>query len=420
MEQRSEVVITGVGVVSPIGIGKRAYWDSMLAGRSGVGPLDRLAGTDYPVKFGAEIKNFDGKQFVKPRKSLKVMCREIQIGYSAAVLAVEDAGLQPGTVEPDRYGAVLGSEVFFSEVEEMAAAYSKCVVDGQLRPDLWGASAMSDLYPLWMLKYLPNMVGCHLAITLDARGPNNTITMDGASCLLALIEGATIIERGWADVMLVGGTGSRLNLTRLLYRGDGEWSHRHGAPAEACRPFDADRDGTVPGEGAGVFVLESRRHAEARGANILARVLGFGRSFQPSGDGGPSGVGARGAIRGALQAAGLEPRAIGHVNAHAAGMVDADRVEAQALRDCLGDVPVTAPKSYFGTLGAGTGAVEMAASVLAINERQVPMTLNYQRPDPECPVNVVRDQPLRIDNTVGMVFSLADTGQNAAVIIAAP
>jgi 3-oxoacyl-[acyl-carrier-protein] synthase II len=368
------------------------------------------------VRFGAEVKDFDGKQFVKPRKSMKVMCREIQIGYSAAMLAVEDAGLQPGDVEPDRYGIIFGSEMLYCELDEMAAAYRKCVVDGELRPDRWGASAMSDVYPLWMLKYLPNMVGCHVAITLDARGPNNTITMDEASGLLAVIESATVIERGWADVMLAGGTGTRTNLTRMLYRGDLEWSHRNDDPPGACRPFDADRDGTVIGEGAGVFVLESRRHAEARRANIVARVLGLGRGF----DVGRQGDGLCQAIRRALRDAKLEPADIGHVNAHGSGMVERDRIEARALHDCLGDRPVTALKSYFGTLGAGTGTVEMAGSVLALSAGQVPVTLNYRRPDPLCPVQVIADQPLRLDNKVALAVNLSETGQTAAVVLAAP
>ncbi len=279
MADSVEVVITGVGVVSPIGIGKDAYWKSMLAGRSGVGPLTLPPGSDLPVRFGGEVKDFDGKHFVKPRKSLKVMCREIQIGYAAAVLALHDAGVSAGKVDPDRFGVVLGSEMFYCDLEELADAYRKCVFDGQLHPEMWGAGAMSDLYPLWMLKYLPNMVACHIAITEDARGPNNTITLDEVSSLLALVESVCYIQRGAADVMVAGGQGSRINLTRILYRGDVYWSHRNEEPHRACRPFDAHRDGGVIGEGAGAFILESRRHAEARGANILARVLGFGRSF---------------------------------------------------------------------------------------------------------------------------------------------
>ena len=421
MTDSGDVVITGLGVVSPIGIGKDAYWKSMLEGRSGIGPLAVAVGSDLPVKFGGEIKDFDGKQFVKPRKSLKVMCREIQTGYAAAVLALQEAGVSAGKVNPDRFGVVLGSEMFYCDLDELADAYRKCVVDGQLRPDMWGAGAMSDLYPLWMLKYLPNMVACHIAITEDARGPNNTITLDEVSSLLAVIESVCYIQRGAADVMIAGGQGSRVNLTRIMYRGDEYWSHRNDEPTRACRPFDAQRDGTVIGEGAGAFVLESRRHAEARGANILARVLGFGRSFDFLPGRHVAGTnGFRRAIEGALASAGLGPADIGHVNAHGSGIVEGDRFEAQAIRSCLGDVPVTAPKSYFGCSGAGTGAVEMAASVLAIATGTLPATLNYEYPDPACPVNVVHGQPLPVGKRTALVLNQSETGQTAAVVLGPP
>ena len=416
-----DIVITGLGVVSPIGIGKDAYWKSMLEGHSGVGPLTVARDSDLPVKFGGEIKDFDGKQFVKPRKSLKVMCREIQIGYASCKLALQDAGLSAGTVDPDRFGVVLGSEMFYCDLDELADAYRKCVVDGQLRPDLWGAGAMSDMYPLWMLKYLPNMIACHIAITEDARGPNNTITLDEASCLLAVIESVCYIERGAADVMVAGGQGSRVNLTRIMYRGDAYWSHRNDEPERACRPFDAQRDGTVIGEGAGAFILESRRHAEARGATILARVLGFGRSFgQVPGSQSAGADGFQRAIEGALASAGLGPGDIGHVNAHGSGAIEGDRFEAEAIRRCLGDVPVTAPKSYFGGLGAGTGAVEMAASVLAIVTGTIPATLNYEFPDPACPVQVVHGQALSSDKRTALVLSQSEAGQTAALILGPP
>jgi len=415
------VVITGVGVVCPIGIGKDAYWKSMLEGRSGVGPLTLASGADLPVRFGGEIKGFDGKQFVKPRKSLKVMSREIQIGYAAAVAALQDARVSAGKVDPDRFGVVLGSEMFYCDLDELADAYRKCVVGGQLRPELWGEGAMSDLYPLWMLKYLPNMAACHIAITEDARGPNNTITLDEVSSLLALIESVCYIQRGAADVMVAGGQGSRVNLTRILYRGDVYWSHRNEEPQRACRPFDAQRDGGVIGEGAGAFILESRRHAEARGANILARVLGFGRSFEHvPGHHGAGVDGMRRAIQGALTSAGVTPAEIGHVNAHGTSEIEADRFEAEAISRCLGDVPVTAPKSYFGCLGAGTGAVEMAASVMAITTGIVPATLNYEFPDPTCPVNVVHGQPLTTDRRNALVLNQTECGQTAAVLLGPP
>lgn len=420
MSERCEVVITGVGTVSPIGIGREAYWNSLLAGRSGIGPLSKVTGTALPVQFGGELKDFDGKEFVKPRKSMKVMCREIQVGYSASILAMADARLGKGDVEPDRIGSVLGSEMYYCELDELAAAYRKCVVDGEIRPELWGEGAMSDLYPLWMLKYLPNMVACHAAIALDARGPSNTITLDEVSGLLAVIEATCAIQRGAADVMIAGGSGTRINLTRMLYRGDALWSHRSDDPAAASRPFDADRDGGVIGEGAGAMVLERREFAEARGATILARVLGFGRSFEaPRGSLPLSGSGIRNSIDIALRSANLGAGDIGHVNAHGSSMVEHDRVEAQAIKACLDDVPVTAPKSFFGCLGAASSAVEMLASVLAVAQSVVPVTLNYQRPDPECPVNVIHGQPLKTDKRTAMVLSQTETGQAAAVVIAA-
>ena len=418
MVQSCDVVITGIGLVSPIGTGREAYWKSLLEGRSGIAPLAEAAGTDLPVRFGGELKDFDAKQFVKPRKSLKVMCHEIQVGYSATMLAMEDAGLKQGDVDPDRLGVVLGSEMFYCELGELADAYRKCVVDGEIQPELWGEGAMSDLYPLWMLKYLPNMVACHAAISLDARGPNNTITLDEVSSLLALIEAIGIIQRGAADVMLAGGIGTRVNLTRMLYRGDGAWSHRNDDPVRACRPFDAERDGGVIGEGAGAFVLERREFAEARGAKILARVSGFGRSFESVRDQRPMpGIGTRNSIQAAIRSSELVAGDIGHVNAHGSSMVEHDRMEAHAIRDCLGDVPVTALKSYFGCLGAASGAVEMAASVLAVVEGLVPATLNYEHPDPECPVNVIHGQPLRVENRTALLLNQTETGQTAALVI---
>ncbi len=421
MVNNKEVVITGVGVVSPIGTGKEAYWDSLRNGRSGVGPLSFAADTDLPVKFGGEIKEFDPKQFVKPRKSLKLMCREIQTGHSAAVLAIQDANLDKGDVDPDRYGVVLGTEMFYCELHELADAYRKCVVNGQLQPELWGEGAMSDLNPLWMLKQLPNMVACHVAIAEDARGPNNTVVLDEVSCLLALIESVSVIQRGHADVVISGGCGTRINITRIMYRGDGAWSHRHDDPQAACRPFDADRDGGVIGEGAGAFVLESREHAEARGANIIARVLGHGSTHgAPATDRDRSVEGIRRSIDAALRSAQVTAADVGHVNANGSSMIVPDQIEAQAIHDCLGDTPVTAPRSYFGCLGAGAGVVEMMGSVLAIAEGEVPATLNYQRPDPSCPINVIRDEPLAMASSVSLVLSQSERGQAVAVVIAAP
>jgi 3-oxoacyl-[acyl-carrier-protein] synthase II len=273
------------------------------------------------------------------------------------------------------------------------------------------------MFPLWMLKYLPNMVACHVGIAHDARGPNNTIVIGEVSSLLAFSECAYSIARGVADVMIAGGTGSRLNLTACLNRGDSNLSHHEADPEKASRPFDADRDGMVNGEGAGALILESRGHAEARGATILAQVVGAGQSCEPRLDGRPAtGDALRRSIMRALSDAEMTPAEIGHYNANGLSTIEDDRLEAKVVHECLGDVPVTAIKSYFGNLGAGSGMCELAASVLALVHGEIPRTLNYERPDPECPIQVVQE-PQPINRPTAMIANQSGTGQAAAVIL---
>lgn len=404
-------------MVSPIGIGRTAFLDSLRAGRSGVTPLQELADTGLPVKFGSELSDFDPKLYVKPRKSLKVMCREIQTGFAAGMLAFDDAQLVDGQIDPDRLGVVYGSELFYGELAEYTEIYRNCTVDGEFRFPTWGDRFQTDMFPLWMLKYLPNMVACHVGIAHDARGPNNTMVLGEVSSLLALAESASTIARGAADVMIVGGTGSRLNVTACLFRGDSNLSHRADAPEKASRPFDADRDGMVNGEGAGAVILESRAHAEARGAKILAQVVGAGQSCEPRLDGRPAtGDALRRSIMRALSDAEMSAADIGHYNAHGLSTIDDDRLEARVVQECLGEVPVIALKSYFGNLGAGGGMCELVASVLALELGEIPRTLNYERPDPSCPVQVVQE-PRPVDLPTALVANQSGTGQAAVVIL---
>jgi 3-oxoacyl-[acyl-carrier-protein] synthase II len=274
------------------------------------------------------------------------------------------------------------------------------------------------MYPLWMLKFLPNMTACHIGISHDARGPNNTICQGEASSLLAMIEAMWIVERGQADVMIAGGSGSRLSMAPMMFRTTRNVSHRNDDPAGASRPFDSERDGMVNGEGGAAFVMESEGHARARGATILAKVSGWGSSVGPPSDGTAlNGDAINRSIRSAVERAGKTIDQVGHVNAHATGTREGDPVEAQAIRNCLGSVPVTAPKSYFGNLGAGGGAVELAASVLALMHGQVPPTLNYQHPDPACPVAVVHSQSTAVTQPTALVLSQSGTGQAAALLL---
>lgn len=426
MPQPREVVITGLGVVSPLGVGHEAFWQALEAGTSGVEWLPEMQNLpleqrrDVPFRYAARVRDFDAKQYVQPRKTIKVMCPEIQSAYSAAAMAMQDAGLAKGAIAPERMGVVLGSEMFYGELEEMNEVYRHCEEGGQFQFGKWGEFAFKDLFPLWMLKYLPNMAACHISIAHDARGPNNSIVEGGVSSLLAISEATAIIQRGHADVMIAGGGGSATAFSCMPFRGWDQLATWQGEPAEASRPFDARRTGIVPGEGAGMLILEAREQAESRGAKILARIAGSASRFEPPP--GPwqprSGRAIRQSIEAALVSAKLQPADIGHVNANGEGSIAADRAEAQAIRATLGDVPVTALKSYFGDCAAGSGAIELIGSVLALIHGRVPRTLNYETADPECPVNVVAGTAAPVTRATALALNQSLTGQAAAVVIA--
>jgi 3-oxoacyl-[acyl-carrier-protein] synthase II len=416
---KREVVITGVGVVSPIGIGRDAFWSALDAGQSGIREVPELAAArDNPFRLAGLFNDFDAKQFVQPRKTIKVMCREIQAAYAAAVLAMQDAALEKEQIDPYRLGVVLGSEMFYGDIDELIDTYRNSIHDGVFHINEWTPNAMKSLFPLWMLKYLPNMPACHIGIVNDARGPNNTIVQAGTSSLLALQEAAMAIERGHADVMISGGAGGRMTFSGATFRGWGHLSRWQGPPHEALKPFDRRRDGGLVGEGSGILILESREHAERRGAKVLARLAGWSNRFaSPTNGVANSGAGVRASISAALKSAGMTAGDIGHVNANAGGLVADDAIEAQAIQAELGEVPVTAPKSYFGDLGASTGAVELIASVLALQHGRVPRTLNYLEPDSQCPVNVVHDQSLPVAKNVALVLSQNENGGAAALVL---
>ena len=421
MDSRRDVVVTGVGIVSPLGIGCRPFWEAILHGRSGVRPITRFDSTSLSVPFGGEIVDFDPKQWVRPRKSLKVMSRDIQYGFAAAELAMADAGIAPGTAEPERFGVVVGGDMIYADLEDVEHTYRRALSGQGFDFSTWAEVIHEDLHPLWLLKHLPNMTASHVAIAHDARGPNNTLVLGDVSGLLAVAEAASVIRRGWADVMLAGGTGSRLHPAALAARGDALLSHRRDDCTRASRPFDVGRDGLVNGEGAGLVVLESRAHAERRGARIRATLLAAASRCEPAAGGTPlTGAALRRAIRAVLDRTGLTPAEVGHVNAHGLSTVEMDRIEALAIAAELGAVPVTAPKGAMGHLGAGGGAVELAASVLALEAGVVPPTANHESTDPRCPVDVVAGVARTGRPGTALKVNLCSTGQAAAVALAAP
>ena len=417
MDQPREVVITGVGVVSPLGVNKDAFWQSLEAGKSGVVHSLYEPTTDIPFQYFAPVTGYEPKDYI-PRKTLKVMSTEIQQACGAAAMAMADAGLAKGAVEPRRFGVVLGSQMLYGDIQEVREIFGKCNVDGEFQYERWGEFAFKDLFPLWMLKYLPNMAACHIGIAHDAQGATNSIVQGDASSLLALAESVSTIERGLTDVMLTGGSGSRLALGAMAFHCNQDLTSYRGEPAGAMKPFDKRRDGLVLGEGSAALVLEEKGRAVARGAKILARIAGVSRRFEsPEKPGGPTGSAIRATIQSVLEQGKLSSADIDHVNASANSTVLADRIEAQAIRATLGDTPVTALKSFFGDPGAGGGAMELIAAVLALQNGQAPRTLNYEQPDPDCPVNVIAGGSKPVTKSAVIKLSQSDTGQAAAVAL---
>ncbi len=417
----AEVVITGLGVVSPIGIGREAFWEALLAGRCGIGPVTQTNLSGLPPQLGGEVRNFDARTFVANRKSLKVMSRDAQLGIAASTLACRDAGISAGKIDPERFGVVLGADHICSPIQESETTYGACIAGGRFDFQLWGTKGMAASFPLGFLRVLPNMVASHVSIVQDARGPNNTIHQGEVSSLLAVTEAASVIQRGMADVMLAGGATSQMHPLDFLRRlAMGNVSPQHEDPASVVRPFDARRDGYVWSEGAAVLVLESRQHAASRGVKILARLKGWGAAFEAvNSHGRLSGGGLRRAIAAALKHAAVSPDALGHVNAHGLSTVRDDALEAAVLRDLLPETPVTALKGHFGDVGAAGAAMEMAASVLALEKGCVPAVRNYEHPDPECPLRLVHDEPLVIPRADALCLTWMPFGQAAAVVIGA-
>lgn len=418
MASNRDIVVTGMGVVSPIGIGKEPFWSTLVDGRSGVRQLPLFDDPTLPVPFGGEVADFDPKQYVRPRKSLKIMSRDIQLGFAAADMAIADARLRESPLDPERLGVMLGADMMPCDLDELVGTYRACIVDGQFDFHRWGHAFPGELFPLWMLKYLPNMPACHIGIAQDARGPNNTVTMGDVSALSAISEAARVLERGQADVLIAGGVGAKTHPALWVRHQSFGQSQRFDDPAAASRPFDAARDGIVYGEGAGALILETQSHAQARGAKPRARLLGYAAVFGPRRKGQPHGSESiRRAILGALRAAKLQPSDVAFVAAHGISTVEGDRLEAQAIRDTLGDVPVTAPKSYFGFPGGASGALEAAVCVLAFEHGQVPRTLNYEQPDPQCPINVIHGQSLPLSRPTALVLSHSPNGQAVALVL---
>lgn len=419
------VVVTGVGVVSPIGIGNDSFWDSLLHNRTGIDFLQSMPFDGLPSAFGAEVRDFNPVNFLRDKKFVKVMCRDIQLGVASSNLAVTDANVSSGWIDPDRLGVVYGAGRMTCHPSELAAAVNACRTEGGFDPDKWGPEALASIAPLWLLRQLPNMPASHVSIDHNACGPNNTITCRDASALLALSEAVRVIEAGRADAMIVGACSSNIHPVDIAkFHSFEGLSRRTDDPTRACRPFDFERDGTVVGEGAASFVVESYQHAVRRGANIYAEVLGVGAGCDGKGLANESaGLGLVRAMESAIDGAGIRASELGHINAQGKSTQPDDIVEARAYHRVFGDlalkIPVTALKSYVGHFDAGAGAVELAGTLLSLKNGYIPATLNYEIPDPRCRLNVARGEATRLSNRTAITVNRTAMGQSAAAVLRA-
>jgi 3-oxoacyl-[acyl-carrier-protein] synthase II len=379
------------------------------------------------VRIAAEVPDFDVAPYLpaEQHKSLKIMGRASRFGVGAGVLAVQDSGLDLEREDPTRIGVVMGTGLVPIDLAELTPLLCEaCDENGQLQTRQLGQKGSSALFPLWILKYLPNMVATHISLALNIQGPNSTITTACVAGTQAIGEGFQMIHHGSADVVLAGGADSRIDpLLLLAYLAMGALSKAARPAAEVSRPFDRLRDGFVLGEGAGVLILEEMERARKRGAVIYAEVLGFGSSFdaysvtKPD----PEARGATRAITTALQAAKVDPQEIDYINAHGTSTRLNDLMETQAVKQVFGtkarSLPLSSIKSMVGHLIGAAGAVEAAALALTLHDGILPPTINLTYPDPDCNLDYVPNSAREITVRTALSTSFGFGGQNGALVM---
>ena len=404
------VVVTGLGVVSSLGLDVESFWGNILAGRNGISRVTRFDVTDYPCKIGAEIADFDAAKLMDP-KEVRRNDRYTHFGFVAAKAAAADAGLNPAAEDSDRMGVIIGSGIGGMHTYEQ-----------QLRV-LWERGPRK-VSPFTIPSLISNMCSGLVAIEFGARGPNYSVVSACASSAHAIGEAFNAMRRGEADVMIVGG--SEATITPFSYAAFCSMkamSTRNDQPEKACRPFDRDRDGFVMGEGAGILVLETLAHAQSRGARIYCEVAGYAASCdafhitQPD----PQGRGLSLAMKRAMAVAGVRPDEIDYINAHGTSTVYNDKFETLAIKQVFGahvrQLMVSSTKSMTGHLLGAAGGVEALICAKALQTGEVPPTINYEHPDPECDLdyvpNVKRSAPLRVVLSNNLGFG----GQNATLVL---
>jgi 3-oxoacyl-[acyl-carrier-protein] synthase II len=406
---RTRVVVTGMGTVNPLGKNLDEYWDGLIEGRStartieGTFPTEKLA-----TKFACEVHGFDPSQYME-RKAASRMARFSQLAVAASGMALADAGIDLSKEDDFRVGVGMGTGIGgFIEMTQGAISYA----------------TKGRLNPLYAPMIIPNMAAASVAMQFHLRGPNTTVTTACAASTHTLGDATRMIQHGDVDVMLAGGTEASLCEVGLsAFNAIHALSTRNEAPEKASRPFDRDRDGFVPGEGAGTLVLESREHAINRGARIYGEVLGYALTCDAYHQVAPDETGEAPAmcVTLAIRDAGLEPSDIDYVNAHGTSTGLNDAGETKALKIALGDhaykIPVSSTKSMIGHLLGAAGAVEAIATLMMINRGMIHPTINYENPDPACDLDYVPNTARRQDVRTAISNGFGFGGHNAVVVL---
>ncbi len=404
------VVVTGLGVISPIGIGLKDFWDALKAGRNGISRVTHFDPTDFRSQMAAEVKDFNPLDWIDA-KSIDRMDRFTHFGLASSAMALEDANLDTSSIDGNRAGVIIGSGIGGSDT----------IQDGFFKLHEKGPNSLS---PFFVSKILVNMTACMVSIKYGLKGPLSAPSVACSTGTNAIGDAFRIIQRGDADIMLAGG--SDASVSPLPFAGfcaARSMSRRNDCVEKASRPFDRNRDGFVMGEGAGVIILERFEHALARGARIYAELIGYGNTADafhftaPE----PEGDGMIRVMKATLEDAGIKPPEVGYINAHGTSTVLNDKTESTAIIRVFGDhakeLKVSSIKSMIGHLLSAAGAVEFAATAMSVHTGEVPPTINYEEPDPECPLDYVTNGVEEIDLNVAMSNSFGFGGGNACLII---
>jgi len=404
------VVVTGIGMVTPIGSDKEEFWQSLVNGRSGIQRVTGFDVSNYPCQIAGEVPDFDPARYIEKREARK-MDRFTQFGAAAALMAWQDAGLDQGEIDRDSAGVIVGSGI--GGIKTIEEQYSLLMEKGPRR-----------VSPFLVPALIANMAAGYISIILRLRGPNSTVVTACASSNHAVGDAFHVIRRGEAEVMVAGGAEAAISHTAFAgFCAARAFSTRNDDPVRASRPFDRERDGFVMGEGSGIVILESLDHALQRGAHIYAEIAGYGMSGDayhitaPD----PEGTGACLSMQRALESAGLEPGAVDYINAHGTSTEYNDRIETLAIKKTFGEhaagLAVSSTKSMTGHLLGAAGAVELIATLLCMEHQMAHPTINYEFPDPDCDLDYVpnRARALKIDVALNNSFGFGGTNATLAV-----